>query len=60
MTQLQTISLHFLPLSLRRNLLGTPLQSEEHIVLPTLTCLKCQGTSTEIPSPFASHSVNPR
>ena len=48
--ELQTISLHFLSLSPRRNLLGTPLQSEERIVLPILTCLKHQGTSKYLDS----------
>ena len=43
-TQLRTLSLHFLSLPPRRNYLGLPPQSGERIVLPALTCLKYRGT----------------
>ncbi len=45
MTQLQTLSLHFLSLPPRRNYLGLPPPSGERSVLPALTCLKYRGTS---------------
>jgi hypothetical protein len=45
MTQLETLSLHFLSFPLRRNHLGLPPQPGERTVLPSLTCLKYRGTS---------------
>ncbi|KAH9007883.1 hypothetical protein EDB83DRAFT_2459924 [Lactarius deliciosus] len=45
MTQLETLSLHFLTLPPRRNYLDFPPQSRERVVLPALTCLKYRGTS---------------
>jgi len=45
MTQLRTISLHFLSLPPRRNFCSLPLQSGERDILPDLTCLKYRGTS---------------
>ncbi len=45
MTQLRTLSLHFLSFTLRRNYLGLPPPPGERVVLPTLTCLKYRGTS---------------
>ncbi|KAI9455576.1 hypothetical protein BJY52DRAFT_1417429 [Lactarius psammicola] len=50
MTQLQTLSLHFLSLPPRRNYLGLPPQSGERVVLPALTCLKYRGTSKYLDS----------
>ena len=44
MTQLRSLSLHFLSLSPRRNYGSVPPPSGERIVLPALTCLKYQGT----------------
>ena len=44
MTQLDTLSLHFLSFP-SRNRIGLPPQSGERIVLPALTCLKYRGTS---------------
>ena len=44
-TQLETLSLHFLSFPSRRNHLGLPPQSGERIVLPSLICLKYRGTS---------------
>jgi hypothetical protein len=44
MTQLQSLSLHFLSLP-HRSYFGLPPPSDERIVLPALTCLKYQGTS---------------
>ena len=43
-TQLRTLSLHFLSLPPRRNYLGLPPQPGERIVLPALTCFKYRGT----------------
>jgi hypothetical protein len=45
MTQLETLSLHFLSLPPRRNYVGLPPPSGERVVLPALTCLKYRGTS---------------
>jgi hypothetical protein len=45
MTQLETLSLHFLSLPPRRNYLRLPPPSGERVVLPALTCLKYRGTS---------------
>ena len=50
MTQLRTLLLHFLSLTLHRNDLGLPLQSQEYIALPALTCLKYRGTSESLDS----------
>jgi hypothetical protein len=44
-TQLQSLSLHFLSLRPRRNFLGLPPPPGERIVLPVLTHLKYRGTS---------------
>jgi hypothetical protein len=43
-TQLRTLSLHFLSLPPRRNHLSLPPQPEERVVLPALTCFKYRGT----------------
>ncbi|KAH9057859.1 hypothetical protein EDB87DRAFT_975753 [Lactarius vividus] len=45
MTQLETLSLHFLSLPPRRNYLGFPLPPGDHVVLPALTRFKYRGTS---------------
>jgi hypothetical protein len=45
MTQLRTLSLHFLSLPSRRNYVGLPPPPEERVVLPALTCLEYRGTS---------------
>ena len=45
MTQLRTISLHFLSLPPRRSHLSLPSPPGERVVLPALTCLKYRGTS---------------
>jgi hypothetical protein len=45
MTQLRTLSLHFLSLPPRRNYVGLPPPPEERVVLPALTCLEYRGTS---------------
>src|SRR6266702_4253766 len=50
MTQLETLSLHFLSFPPRRNYLGLPLPSGERVVLPALTCLKYRGTSKYLDS----------
>ncbi|KAH9072254.1 hypothetical protein EDB83DRAFT_2673352 [Lactarius deliciosus] len=44
MTQLETLSLHFISFPPRRRYLSLPPPSEEFVVLPTLTCLKYRGT----------------
>ncbi|KAH9006661.1 hypothetical protein EDB83DRAFT_730001 [Lactarius deliciosus] len=43
MTQLETLSLHFLSLPLRRNYLGLPPPPGDRVVLPALTRLKYRG-----------------
>ena len=45
MTQLTTLSLHFLSFPPRRNYLGFSPQPGERTVLPSLICLKYRGTS---------------
>ncbi|KAN0131530.1 hypothetical protein V8E53_010638 [Lactarius tabidus] len=45
MTQLRSLSLHFLSSSSRRNYLGLPPPSDGRIVLPSLSRLKYRGTS---------------
>ncbi len=45
MSQLRTLSLHFLSLPPRRNYLRLPPQPGERVVLPALTRLKYRGTS---------------
>ncbi|KAH9059961.1 hypothetical protein EDB87DRAFT_680662 [Lactarius vividus] len=50
MTNLRTLSLHFLSLPARRNYLGLPLPSGERVVLPTLMTLKYRGTSKYLDS----------
>ena len=45
-TQLETLSLHFLSFPPRRDYLGLPSQSGKLVVLPALTCLRYRGTST--------------
>ena len=50
MTQLETLSLHFLSLPPRRNYLGLPPHSWERVLLPSLTCLKYRGTSKYLDS----------
>ena len=59
MTQLRTLSLHFLSLPPRRNYLGLPPPSGERVVLPTLTCLKYRGTSKYLDS-FVARIDAPR
>ena len=44
-TNLQTLSLHFLSFPSRRKFLGFPLPSEERVLLPSLMCFKYRGTS---------------
>ena len=50
MTQLETLSLHFLSLPSRRNYLRLTPQSGERIVLPALTSLNYRGTSKYLDS----------
>ncbi|KAH9053081.1 hypothetical protein EDB87DRAFT_312738 [Lactarius vividus] len=50
MTQLQTLSLHFLSFPPRRNYLGLPPPPGERVVLPALTYLKYRGTSKYLDS----------
>ncbi len=45
MSQLETLSLHFISLPPRRNYLSLPPPSWERVVLPALRCLKYRGTS---------------
>ena len=45
MTQLRTLSLHFLSFTPHRKPLGLPPQLGDRVVLPALTCLKYRGTS---------------
>ena len=45
MTQLRTLSLHFLSFPPRRSYLGSPPQPGQRAVLPALSCLKYRGTS---------------
>ena len=49
-TQLETLSLHFLSLPPRRNYLQLPPQPGERVALPALTCLKYRGTSKYLDS----------
>ncbi|KAN0138215.1 hypothetical protein V8E53_004104 [Lactarius tabidus] len=50
MTQLRKLSLHFLSLPPRRNLLHLPPPLGDRIILPGLTCLKYRGTSKYLDS----------
>lgn len=50
MTQLQSLSLHFLSLPARRNYLSLPPPPGERIVLPALTRLKYRGSSKYLDS----------
>jgi hypothetical protein len=50
MTQLRSLSLHFLSLPPRRHYLSLPPPPEERVVLPALTSLKYQGTSKYLDS----------
>ena len=59
MTQLETLSIHFLSFPSRRIHLGLPLQSGERVVLPALTCLKYRGTSKYLDS-FVARIDAPR
>jgi hypothetical protein len=59
MTQLETLSLHFLSLPPRRNFVGLPPQLGERVVLPALTCLKYRGTSKYLDS-FVARIDAPR
>ncbi|KAH9178374.1 hypothetical protein EDB89DRAFT_1170790 [Lactarius sanguifluus] len=45
MTQLETLSLHFLSLPPRRNYIGLPPPPGDHVVLPALTRFKYRGIS---------------
>jgi hypothetical protein len=59
MSQLRTLSLHFLSFPPRRNYLGLPPPSGERVVLPALTCLKYRGTSKYLDS-FVARIEAPR
>ena len=59
MTQLETLSLHFLSFPTRRNHLAIPPQSGERVELPALTRLKYRGTSKYLDS-FVSRIDAPR
>jgi len=59
MTQLETLSLHFVSLSLRRDYLGSPRSSDERVVLPALRFLKYRGTSDYLGS-FVAQIDAPR
>ncbi|KAH9010366.1 hypothetical protein EDB83DRAFT_427148 [Lactarius deliciosus] len=50
MTNLRTLSLHFLSLPSRRNYLSLPPLSGERVVIPSLTFLKYRGTSKYLDS----------
>ncbi len=50
MTQLQTLSLHFLSFPPRRNYLALPPPPGDRIVLPALTCFKYRGISKYLDS----------
>jgi hypothetical protein len=50
MTQLETLSLHFLTLPPRRSYFSLPPQSGERAVLSVLTCLEYRGTSKYLDS----------
>jgi hypothetical protein len=50
MTDLRTLSLHFLSFPPRRNFIRLPPPSGERFLLPTLTCLKFRGTSKYLDS----------
>jgi hypothetical protein len=53
LTQLETLSLHFLSLPSRRSFLSLPPQSGERAVLSALTCLEYRGTSKYLDSVVA-------
>ena len=59
MTQLETLSLHFLSLPPRRNYVGLPPPPDERVALPSLTCLKFRGTSKYLDS-FVARIDAPR
>ena len=59
MTQLETLSLHFLSLPPRRNYVGLSPQPGERAVLPALTCLRYRGTSKYLDS-FVARIDAPR
>ena len=50
MTQLQTLSLHFLSFPPRRKYLGLPPLPEDRVILPTLTCFGYRGISKYLDS----------
>ena len=50
MTQLETLSLHFLSLPPRRNYLSLPPPPGDRVVLPALTCFKYRGISKYLDS----------
>jgi hypothetical protein len=50
MTQLRSLSLHFLSLRHGRNYLGLPPQPGKRVTLPALTCLKYRGSSEYLDS----------
>ena len=50
MTQLETLSLHFLSYPPRRNLLSLPLFPQDRVLIPALTCFKYRGTSKYLDS----------
>ena len=59
MTQLRTLLLHFLSVTLHRNDLTLPSQSQECIALPALTRLQYRGTSEYLDS-FVTRIDAPR
>ncbi|KAH9052270.1 hypothetical protein EDB87DRAFT_1658983 [Lactarius vividus] len=59
MTQIQTLSLHFLSFPSRRSYLGLPPQPGQRVVLPSLTHLKYRGTSKYLDS-FVARIDAPR
>jgi len=59
LTQLETLSLHFLSFPPRRNHVGLPPQPEERVVLPALAFLKYRGTSKYLDS-FVARIDAPR
>ncbi|KAH9167135.1 hypothetical protein EDB89DRAFT_141467 [Lactarius sanguifluus] len=60
MTQLETLSLHFLSFPPRRNYVGLPTQSGNHVVLPALRCLRYRGTSKYLDDLVARIDAAPR
>ncbi|KAH9073607.1 hypothetical protein EDB83DRAFT_84673 [Lactarius deliciosus] len=59
MTQLQSLSVHFLPFALHREYFSSPSRSGERVVLPVLTWLKYRGSSMYL-NDFAAGINAPR